>query len=505
MPNTVISAALSGLALVMLCGNAQASVLFDDGGTHIVDYNIDQEVDVVGTTTLRVQANAQVSAVDYSGELYGIRVLSSGSGPSPASIYLSDFASVYGGDSSTIGGYGIHKGYSGNLDIAGDAQVFGGYGQTGGGAAVGTFGGPTQIYGNAYLQGGGSAGVGGAGVVFGTHGDPFSISGSAIIRGGSGDGGGTGLYAGDSGHSRVVISGNAQVIGGDGITRAGGDGISRAYDGVSVTVNDNAVIRGGDSTNGNGGMGVNNTVVSGDVTMNGGTIQGGSGALSGGVAIASYVHIGDGLVTGGDGNRGGNAINVTGSWYSSDNYVRDSTVVGGNGIEQGGDGIAMALGYFYNTLSIDGSTVKGGDAYGIGGNALTLEEGAVYIFGGSFDAGSGDAEDGYLIKAGSDYSQFTEVNIFGGHFGENEHGHGFFLQADAILNLYGNLAWQDDRIFGFLRDGSAFDVLLTLGTDFTGQVNLISAVPVPPAVWLFGSGLVSLVGVAKRKRSTKVA
>lgn len=36
---------------------------------------------------------------------------------------------------------------------------------------------------------------------------------------------------------------------------------------------------------------------------------------------------------------------------------------------------------------------------------------------------------------------------------------------------------------------------------FSGDAGTVSAVPVPAAVWLFGSGLVGLVGVARRKKS----
>jgi hypothetical protein len=38
------------------------------------------------------------------------------------------------------------------------------------------------------------------------------------------------------------------------------------------------------------------------------------------------------------------------------------------------------------------------------------------------------------------------------------------------------------------------------GADMTGvSVTTVSAVPVPAAVWLFGSGLIGLAGVARRK------
>ena len=34
---------------------------------------------------------------------------------------------------------------------------------------------------------------------------------------------------------------------------------------------------------------------------------------------------------------------------------------------------------------------------------------------------------------------------------------------------------------------------------YSGDVSAISAVPVPGAVWLFGSGLIGLIGIARRK------
>jgi hypothetical protein len=37
--------------------------------------------------------------------------------------------------------------------------------------------------------------------------------------------------------------------------------------------------------------------------------------------------------------------------------------------------------------------------------------------------------------------------------------------------------------------------------NLTGTVSAPSAIPVPAAVWLFGSGLVGLVGVARRKKT----
>ena len=60
---------------------------------------------------------------------------------------------------------------------------------------------------------------------------------------------------------------------------------------------------------------------------------------------------------------------------------------------------------------------------------------------------------------------------------------------DALLSGVGN----GDSI---LDPGEmvSYDVLLSLYSDST-------AIPVPPAVWLFGSGLLGLIGMARRRRS----
>ncbi len=57
------------------------------------------------------------------------------------------------------------------------------------------------------------------------------------------------------------------------------------------------------------------------------------------------------------------------------------------------------------------------------------------------------------------------------------------------LAVLGNgLAWD----IGYITDA--------IGTTDITRLTVVSAVPVPAAVWLFGSGLICLIGIAKRKK-----
>ena len=58
----------------------------------------------------------------------------------------------------------------------------------------------------------------------------------------------------------------------------------------------------------------------------------------------------------------------------------------------------------------------------------------------------------------------------------------------TLAALGGGLAWQ----FDFLTDA--------VGTIDVVRLSVVSAVPVPPALWLFGSGLLGLIGIARRKK-----
>jgi len=60
------------------------------------------------------------------------------------------------------------------------------------------------------------------------------------------------------------------------------------------------------------------------------------------------------------------------------------------------------------------------------------------------------------------------------------------------------IQWQLAALGGGL-DWDVSYILDVSGTDFV-RLSVVSSVPVPAAVWLFGSGLLGLIGVARRKQ-----
>jgi hypothetical protein len=75
-----------------------------------------------------------------------------------------------------------------------------------------------------------------------------------------------------------------------------------------------------------------------------------------------------------------------------------------------------------------------------------------------------------------------------------------------FLVLQGTLNIMED--FGGVRGFAAANSGVALGTEFMvdlgGQIFqgiVTSTVPIPPSIWLFGSGLLGLVAIARRKKA----
>jgi len=74
-------------------------------------------------------------------------------------------------------------------------------------------------------------------------------------------------------------------------------------------------------------------------------------------------------------------------------------------------------------------------------------------------------------------------------------------RIDPLNNqISASFAYVDDGVMGSITSFSASEAIFN-GEDFTrAQAMYLAPVPVPAAVWLFTSGLVSLAGVARRKK-----
>ena len=82
--------------------------------------------------------------------------------------------------------------------------------------------------------------------------------------------------------------------------------------------------------------------------------------------------------------------------------------------------------------------------------------------------------------------------------------------GSRVYDVETGLTMYDVYTLTYLADGldpnfdySGFMQILAYGTDGTHNEFLVytPAVPIPPAMWLFGSGLLGLAGVAARKRA----
>lgn len=147
-----------------------------------------------------------------------------------------------------------------------------------------------------------------------------------------------------------------------------------------------------------------------------------------------------------------------------------------------------------NAISADGSTVVG--VVGPSPEAWIWTETSGLQFLGISQAAYGASADGSVVIGGSQFSRSSGIAwIYDKTNGVRDLKTVF--ENDYGLDLTG---WNLYAALDISDDGTKFT---GVGINPMGQQEAwyadISAVPVPAAAWLFGSGLVGLIGLARRK------
>ncbi len=145
--------------------------------------------------------------------------------------------------------------------------------------------------------------------------------------------------------------------------------------------------------------------------------------------------------------------------------------------------------------------------------ALTLEENLKY--GALNPITSGINNDvvhfiaGSYVAGGASYSVTSGSSagaIFGFSTGDNPGSTNLYGQGGGGLSELGTLVGKSTTLYGLTGGGSKTGNLssyvlaqtLTLGANGTLSTPAVTAVPVPAAFWLLGSGLAGLIGVRRR-------
>ncbi|MCU7931864.1 MAG: PEP-CTERM sorting domain-containing protein [Candidatus Thiodiazotropha sp. (ex Codakia rugifera)] len=308
-----------------------------------------------------------------------------------------------------------------------------------------------------------------------TIGDNAMIVGQGEYISGSGRGAVSGMR-------RAEVSGNARLLGAHNAVDGGSAINNRSSGALFVSVS------GGEITGGNGGQtggdGISGRFDVVNIEMTGGVIQGGTG-----------------------GNEGGHGIGVPDIAIGT---ISGGEIIGGNGGQAGGHALFSDAGF---DLNITGGEFQGGNGGNTGGDALRLhssffDPGTATISGGSFDAGVGLFDDGWLLYLAG---MGGNIDITGGLFGYGNIGNGFGIFRGAHVNVYGwDLSIVDGLLTGFLMDNSwietpvslAFNEFSTLGTiSLFNTPHPSSSVPEPSTLLLMAIGIAG-IGIAKRKRTS---
>ena len=119
-------------------------------------------------------------------------------------------------------------------------------------------------------------------------------------------------------------------------------------------------------------------------------------------------------------------------------------------------------------------TAHNGTTFGPGSYTIDTIQGGIY----SFTVGAGQVG-GHILFDWNTAADIDVVNVW---------------DVCTGCGSYTSTDWDGDGTLGGKMIDGAFP-------GFSANFDFVAPIPVPAAVWLFGSGLIGLVGVARRKRA----
>ena len=129
------------------------------------------------------------------------------------------------------------------------------------------------------------------------------------------------------------------------------------------------------------------------------------------------------------------------------------------------------------------------------------------LFESMFDAYSDNYPDNSSRIIGTTSTQYAQLTNFINLFGSTAQNIGGYIASVALYvdedGMYravgGTLDDASSQVFGIEHSIDFLQYAIYGHPEFGTLMVSTSPVPVPPTVWLFGSGLLSLIGVARRK------
>jgi hypothetical protein len=201
-------------------------------------------------------------------------------------------------------------------------------------------------------------------------------------------------------------------------------------------------------------------------------------------------------------------------------------LVQGNIYSFSGD-VAITGGTINGNLNVTGGsgTISGGTIDAVFSESLAHLDisggtfGSINTISGSYDIAGGT----FLGLLGIDYDLSATMTIKGGNYlsGFSYYGgspldspiDNFIFYGDLILDtptlvgMNGEYPMYETMINGTLMDGTVISQSIGC-TDLNTnngpceRIAIVNTVPIPPSLWFFGSGLLGLIGIARRRNVT---